>query len=624
MMMLVSTLLAAPVVNKIDPLFEEPVDAQFHFGGFIGQRLVANLERWELRVPASNPAMLEIFFDRESKPGRNLLPWHGEFVGKYLCASILSYKILRNPAQKALIEKVMQRFLESQGPDGYLGPFDHESRLIGMRKPPSSPQNWDVWGHYWAIRALLLYYKEFGDPKALQSATRAADLIVKTYLNQSFDMRNDGGYGQMNYAVIHAFALLYRLTEKPQYLEMANWIVNQWDQPEGPLYLRMALTGYEMHQFPANRWESLHDFLGIYEMALLTGDPKYSQAFTHIWYSILKGDRHNTGGFSSGERTTGNPYDTSSIETCSTVGWIDMSIAMLKFTGNPLAADEIELTTFNGNIGGQSPSGSWWTYTTPMEGIKEASAHTIHFQCRAGSPELNCCSVNGPRGMVLMSEWALLRSKEGVVLNYYGPSEFKTKTPGGQMLTLHQDTDYPVNGKIMLRIRVPKSEKFELKLRIPSWSLRTQVGLNGSAVADVKTGSYLSLIRDWKDGDCLSMDLDMSFHYWVGERESIGKTSIYRGPILLAYDPAFDSYESNNLPEFDARNLRFQFVTSNRQIQPWILIKVKGINGTEVTLCDFASAGAYGNPYKTWLKVADIEPVHFSKEKPIWANRPTQ
>jgi len=48
--------------------------------------------------------------------------------------------------------------------------------------------------------SVAAYYREFGDPSALEATKRAADLIVKTYLNQKFDMRNDGSYGQMNYA----------------------------------------------------------------------------------------------------------------------------------------------------------------------------------------------------------------------------------------------------------------------------------------------------------------------------------------------------------------------------------------------------------------------------------------
>jgi DUF1680 family protein len=70
---------------------------------------------------------------------------------------------------------------------------------------------------------------------------------------------------------------------------------------------------------------------------------------------------------------------------------------VLKLTGDPHAADELELAMLNGGLGAQHPSGRWWTYNTPMDGAREASAHTIVFQARAGTPELNCCSVNGPR-----------------------------------------------------------------------------------------------------------------------------------------------------------------------------------------------------------------------------------
>ena len=64
-----------------------------------------------------------------------------------------------------------------------------------------------------------------------------------------------------------------------------------------------------------------------------------------------------------------------------------LSIDMLRLTGDPLVADELELSTFNAVFGAQSPTGRWWTYNTPMDGHRRASAHDIVFQARAGTPE---------------------------------------------------------------------------------------------------------------------------------------------------------------------------------------------------------------------------------------------
>jgi len=604
----------ASVPDKVQPALESIQKAEYRFGGLIGQRLKANLENWELRAPDSNPALIEMFYDRERKPDRNLLPWSGEFVGKYLCASILSYRLLRDPRQKVLIGRIVHDFLKSQGPDGYLGPFDQRNRLTG--------KNWDIWGHYWAIRGLLMYHREFGSPEALTAATRAADLLVATFLNRGIHLTNDDSYGQMNYAVIDAFTDLYRLTGKPDYLAMANWIVSEWDQPGAGLYMRYALAGKEMHEFPGNRWESLHDFQGMYDMYLLTGDPKYRQVFTHIWSSILKGDRHNTGGFTSGERATGDPYDKGAIETCCTVAWIDLSIDMLRLTGNSQVADELELSMFNGSVGGQNPSGNWWTYNTPMDGTREASAHSINFQCRPGSPELNCCSVNAPRGLGLASDWTIMRSPGGLALNYYGPLTITASTPGGQNLTLEQKTDYPVSGNVRIGVTLAGPEKFDLKLRVPSWSQTTRIAVNGQAVTDVKAGTYQSISREWKNGDTISLEFDMSLHYWAGEREYDGKTSIYRGPILLTFDPVYNTMDPDAIPQLDAATLKLEPASTSQKNQPWVLFKVKSVDGQDVTLCDFATAGAYGNYYKSWLPVCNIKPVPFDPNKPVWVNRP--
>jgi len=598
----------------IEPALESPQKIDLAFGGFLGNRLKANMENWELRVPGADPALVEMFYDRDRTPGRNLLPWSGEFIGKYLCASILSYRILRDPRQKANIDRFLRAFFDSQGADGYLGPFNKSERLTG--------KNWDVWGHYWALRALLMYHQEFGSQDALQAATRAADLLANTFLDKGIPLTNDGSFGQMNYAVIHAFTQLYEVTGNPRYLAMAEWIVNQWDRPGAGLYMKFALAGKNMFEFPGNRWESVHDFLGMSDMYLLTGEPKYRQAFTEIWYSIMKGDRHNTGGFTSGEQTTGDPYDKRPIETCCTVAWIDMTLSMLRMTGDSHAADELELSAFNGNLGGQNPSGNWWTYNTPMDGTKEASAHSINFQCRAGSPDLNCCSVNGPRGLGMVAEWALMRSKSGMALNYYGPSQFAASTPSGQRLSIRQTTDYPVSGKDTLRLGLARPEKFELKLRIPAWSLQTRVSIDGENISPPQPGAYLRLQREWKDGDTIDMQFDMSFHFWVGERECLGLTSIYRGPLLLAFDPVYNTFDPDAVPSLDAHSLHSEAVNTNRNIQPWVLIKVKAMNGQEIELCDFATAGAYGNYYRSWLPIRGIDSIHFNPNKPIWNNRP--
>ena len=90
-----------------------------------------------------------------------------------------------------------------------------------------------------------------------------------------------------------------------------------------------------------------------------------------------------------------------------------VSVDMLRMTGVPIVADELELATFNAMLGGQSPTGRWWTYNTPMDGVRKASAHDIVFQARPGSPELNCCSVNGPRGLGMLAEWAVMQQGDG-------------------------------------------------------------------------------------------------------------------------------------------------------------------------------------------------------------------
>ena len=575
----------------------------------------------------------------------------------------------------------------------------------------------------------------------------------------------------MNQAPAHSLAVLAQITGEQKYLAMAQQIVGEFAIVPAGDYLRTALAGKEFWETPKPRWESLHPIMALAELYYATGEVQYRQAFEHLWWSMCKGDRHNNGGFTSGEKATGNPYDSAPIETCCTVAWMALSDEMLRLTGNSIVADELELAMLNSGIGMMSPSGRWVTYNTPMDGDRKASAHDIVFQAKAGTPELNCCSVNGPRAVGLLCEWAVMERVDGIALNYYGPGTIETPRA-----KLTQTTDYPSSGKITITVQPKQRTPFTLALRIPQLSTQTKVRVNGQAVA-ARSGTYLELNRRWKAADQITLELDFRLHYWhrpaqsarnlelnwklfgpvprpateqnqgrfpalavapaleglmtipttlwvngqnysphnvaspagiidcrrlfpdvgglpvayafaeweleeaqtVGldftgdwwtawylngqcvfdnqdtgnrgdlatrhnhvtlqlrqgrnllafrlaggsargcwismgraltkqeiagnERSSIYSASIYRGPILLAYDPRYNRTDPEIFPVLDAATLKLRRVTDPTWLKPWLLFEATAPTGEKVRLCDFGSAGAAGNTYQSWLPV---------------------
>jgi hypothetical protein len=352
----------------------------------------------------------------------------------------------------------------------------------------------------------------------------------------------------------------------------------------------------------------LHDQLGQNE---------YCEAFQRIWQSIVRGDRHNNGGFSSGEQATGNPYDQRPIETCCTIAWMALSVEMLRLSRDSQVADELELSLLNSVTGMHNSAGRWATYNTPMDGARFASAHQIVFQAREGTPELNCCSVNSPRGFGLLSEWALMQDAEGLVLNAYGPMALTAPLDGAGTVTLRQQTKYPFAGKIAIDVSPRRKTEFSLSLRIPRWSARTRVRVNGETVPDVQPGTYLALHRTWSRGDVVEISLDLGLHFWTGRRECQGKTSIYRGPILLAYDRRHNSMDPDDIPILDAGNLTARRTRWKHWLPPRLLLEFSARDGRKLRLCDFGSAGQGGTPYRSWLKMDNGGrelPEHFSPE----------
>ncbi len=590
---------------------ERLAGAAWRFGGVLGDRIKANVEHWLLVAPRNNPGLLDMFANRDKGPKPNLVPWAGEFVGKFLISGVQAMRMSDDPRLRDTLAAIVRRLAELQAEDGYLGPWPKAERLLG---------HWDLWGHYHIIQALLLWHEQAGDEKALGVARRMADLICHTYLDTQRRVF-DAGSHEMNMSVIHGLALLYEKTKEPRYLRMAEEILKDFERAGD--YFRTGLAGVEFFRTPRPRWESLHAVQGLAELYRITGDERLRRAFLHHWASIRRFDVRNTGGFSSGEQATGNPFADTPIETCCVIAWQAVMMDALRLTGDPTIADDLERTTFNAVAGAQHPSGAWCTYDAPMNGRRVPSHVAINFQARPDTPHLNCCSVNGPRGFGALSEWAVMSRGDGLAVNFYGPMELQAKLADGTAVTLTQDGNYPIGDGTRLIVELPKAQAFPLALRIPAWSAKTEVLLNGKAVPEVQPGSYLELAREWRSGDTVTLRFDMGIRAEPGDLEQFGKASFYRGPILLAHDEAMAKGEGKLRPWL----LTDVATTENGAIPPTCHSELieepfkglppksieqpaggKGPAAKTLRLCDFASAGADGGAYRSWFPATGLRP----------------
>ncbi len=598
---------AAEVEDKGQLALDRVVGARFELGGFAGNRVRANIEHWLLAAPGNNPGLLDMFSRRDSGEKPNLVPWAGEFVGKYLISSVQALRMSDDETLKQSLRQVVDRLIALQADDGYLGPWPKDERLRG---------HWDLWGHYHVMLGLMLWHEQTGDQQAATTARRIADLVCDTCLETDFRVVNAGS-PEMNMAIIHGMARIYRKTGEDRYLRMALEVLKDFEDAGD--YYRTGLDGKEYYRTPRPRWESLHCLQGLVDLYQITGDESYRRAFLHHWASIRRFDFRNTGGFSSGERATGNPYVNDAIETCCVVAWQEVMIDALRLTGESISADDLELATLNAMLGAQHPSGAWCTYNTPMEGQRIPSHVHINFQARPDTPHLNCCSVNGPRGYGSITQWGLMRDAKRLVVNYYGPMKATAKLADGTSVGIVEETDYPVSGDIKLKMEPEAERQFTLALRIPAWSKDTRVAVNGQAVSNVEPGSYLELDRRWKAGDCITLGLDMSVRYEPGDLQQLDTVSLYRGPILLARDSRFAEGES---PAIDVTRLsQARLVPTDDEIskaagkhKPWLVVDVPAAENSCARLIDFASAGATtveGKPvsnYATWLPARAARP----------------
>ena len=594
----------------------ENINKTFYMNGF---SIVGDFLGNELPIQSDSTYKLKEIWninnlDKKNKDNSlqsSSLPWYGEFVGKLLTGIAFSYKVNNDESLLNAANSIINDLEIAQGEDGYLGIFKGGARYS------ISSSNWDLWNQYHCIVGLLEWYKITGNEKAYSIAKKAIDCIYDTFQGKSYLV--NGGF-ETNRGIAHAYALMYQVSKDKKYLDEAETIINRDCQDPRGWYFN-ALNGLSFYNSSSPRWEVLHMIMTLGILYQETKDEEYYYIMNYIYEDILKTDIHNTGGFTTNEAATGNPYKEGVIETCCTIAWEAFATEFYKISKRVDVIDELERTYFNGMLGSLLDNDKYCTYNTPVNGVQGScgsydgrrvqSQQDISFQFNSGSPDMNCCQANLARGLGQLCEWAILNDGNSLYLNYYGNANIETLI-NNQKVKIQQITDYPLNGKIKLKISgLDRPTNFSLNLRIPSWSNNNSVMFDGKNVT-MESNKYYEINKLWDNDDEVELNLDLHFTCWKGESNQKGYSSIYYGPILLALDNYYLS-NSNSTINFDRQieipNDEFKNAeVKNGNIDgAWVFVDIP-YNDTFIRLVDFASCGKYNgqsqpSSYYSWLNI---------------------
>lgn len=486
-------------------------------GGLLGAALDAN-RRGRLFHFIENETSPAIAVFAPAHREQNLEgDWYGEHAGKWLYATAKSAARSGDEALRAQLARVADYLCEVQMPDGYLGTYAAPRRFM-VKQPPKplswngepSLRTWDIWTHSYLVLGLLEAHRAFPNPRWLAAACRIGDLCLHALSEGGIDINELGNHHGMSATVLMDPAMeLYAATGEPRYLALAQRIVAQADANPALALVTRARAGVDAADIATGKaYQLAWNLVGLAKLYRATGDAVYLDAVQKLWHSIR--DHHLSlgggpwGGVAHRSREVFNASGAFSphayVETCSTLAWIQLNRELLRISGEAVYAEEIERSAYNDLLGAFAPNGEDWCYYSFPNGRR---VHTTYWRC---------CKSSGAMALEELPGVAYSpgESAAGPVLtiNLYGPGQ----TQFGEV-TVEQQTDYPADGAIRLRVTAPASgARFGLRLRIPSWAEGASLRLNGQLLPQaLQPGQYAEIAaRDWRGVEYVLLDLPMA------------------------------------------------------------------------------------------------------------------
>lgn len=498
-------------------------------------------------------------------------PFHDGDFYKVLESVASLYALTKDKRLDARMDSIISVIARCQREDGYI----HTPVIIQERKKSSDAKafqdrlNFETYNMGHLMTAACVHFRATGKTSLLNIAIKATDYLNNFYKRSSPELARNAICPSHYMGVIE----MYRTTKKPEYLQLAKNLINirgfvntGTDDNQDRIPFRQQTTAMG-HAVRAN-----YLYAGVADVYAETGEDSLLTNLKMIWDDVVHKKMYITGACGAlydGVSPYGTSYNPAEIqkthqafgrayqlpnmtahnETCANIGNMLWNWRMLQITGQARYADILELALYNSVLSGISLDGNSFFYTNPLSLSDEFPYKLRWSGGRVNYISLsNCCPPNTVRTISEVSNYLYSVTDKGLWFNLYGGNTLTTKLKDGSPITLTQETNYPWDGNIRVKLTKAPKKNFSLFFRIPGWSDGAQIQVNGK-LKDIQTkpGEYVELSGKWSDGDVIELILPMPVKLYEANplvEEVRNQVAVKRGPIVYCLESA-DLKEKN-------------------------------------------------------------------------------
>ena len=374
------------------------------------------------------------------------------------------------PALEKRLDEIIAKLAAAQLADGYLDSYyivkEPGKRWTNLR------DNHELYCAGHMIEAAVAHYRATGKTNFLTVATKLADHIDSVFgTGQAPGLSRTSGdrararqalAGHGRETLLRAGPLLHR-EPRPQVLRHRT--------PHAPGSVRRHLLARRRADLRSPEHQGTCRAGGLpaqrrHRCGRRNQDPALLKMINRVWRNTTERNMYITGGIGPSASNEGFTHDydlpnlTAYQETCASVALAQWNHRLALLYGDARFADVFERSLYNGVLAGVSLDGKRFFYVNPLE--SEGTHHrSPWFGCA-------CCPPNVARTLASLGGYAYAVSDDALWVNLYIQGS-ATATVDGRKVTLNVETDYPWDGKVVLKPQVDQTAKFDLRLRVPGW-----------------------------------------------------------------------------------------------------------------------------------------------------------